>query len=1178
MTARALEVHAPELEAEELRALEKAEVALYGAFVGDAGPKAEDSAIRAYLNAKALVARRLRPFGLVNDRFYMRGDVLLVPYIADASIVLRLRDASGLLRSSARRFAAGQIYTDALLCALAEFDGARTVDLEHRIFVVDAGAAETLHIVRIRDIVALLERVNATANRNEAVYWLRQLVARLCNLDLGAITQAKNLQPELAALGDQMSRLLDGPLARRLQMLMRILVRNLAMIVGKPNLIDRLWNDAIRLAEVEIRGSRVVTEIRRTAHHALGRRTLELTRAYLAYLDNGDTAALAKLGYERVSEADERARAQPETPRALVARIASDLERLLGTEETFGRIDEWRHNYEETLLRCESGRSLSDEVEATVEKGLRDNNRWSARHHVAELHAKACSLALPEHVTTPFVAVLEQIRAADTPTLELEAPLRQHAAALLEAARAQHAAPLLDPLERVVELYRESRYYETFRASAALRRDVQKAIARGGFAHQRRLLYHVDCLLEELGYLALRHIASGEQERAETPGAQVDVMLCIELAHRCIDNLPLDGLTSQVLLDFAAVADEPGRTVAELLDLLDAMERAYHRVRQRVTVPFERMQEKLRLDDEELRHVLANMQRYMHDLNSMVNFCNHARQALRQRAPDEVLVAHDPPPQQPEADAHQVIHLCERSRIGRHVAGAPGHRNLRGDYGGKGSGLMYISHLNIPTRHAFVLPATIPRARLHERDDEILDKMLRDNLDHLQQDVAREGRPSRFGDASDPLLLSVRGGSVFSMPGILSTVVFVGMNDTIVEALANDGPWRAYDSYRRFIDSFANAVWGVDVDGFGIVEATKKEHGVRYKRDLPWEAMRAIAERSKDILREEGYGELLERALADPMWQLQQATRAVFRSWDRPTAQRFREIKGRAHSWQTPCIVQEMAFGNHENAPVAAGMDETRASLTGVVTGTYASALGERRLRGEFKFSAAGDDLVAGVTVSRSIRDIDEMPELMPMLDTRLRHVVAKLRRLMGTDQEIELTVERGVLAVLQTRSAVTPADRHRVGFLDAGEPITRGLGVCGGAFRGLVAFDDEDLEVLRGIDLATRDDVDGVLVVLENPTPADIPTIISAHGLLTAKGGSTSHAAVAANGIEEREFFAVMSAEGLRVDHQQKIATLHDESGRELSRIRRGDVLSIDGTSGDVWLGSRALEKPHQA
>jgi pyruvate,orthophosphate dikinase len=391
--------------------------------------------------------------------------------------------------------------------------------------------------------------------------------------------------------------------------------------------------------------------------------------------------------------------------------------------------------------------------------------------------------------------------------------------------------------------------------------------------------------------------------------------------------------------------------------------------------------------------------------------------------------------------------------------------------------------------------------------------------------------------------------------------------------MAREDPWRAYDSYRRFLASYAEAAWSLNLEEYNLVDAAKARHGVDFKQDLPWEAMRDVAEASKQTIREHGFGAELDVILADPSRQIAGAVRAVLDSWERENVARYREIKGLCASWHTAVIVQEMALGNGVNPLVEPGMDETAASLTGVIARSVETIHGIRELAGEIKFSAAGDDLVSGVTASSSLRTMNDLRTLMPTLHRRLDHIAAALRRFMGNDQEIEFTVERGVLSVLQSRSAQTGADQPPDRFLDPGEPIARGLGVRGGAFRGLAAFDEDDLAELAGDELADREDVDGVVIVVENPTPEDIPLILSADGLLTARGGSTSHAAVAIHSVDDRNMYAVMSVEGLRVDAENHRAQIVSPAGEILGTIAKGDVVAINGTSGAVFLGSRVID-----
>jgi pyruvate,orthophosphate dikinase len=231
--------------------------------------------------------------------------------------------------------------------------------------------------------------------------------------------------------------------------------------------------------------------------------------------------------------------------------------------------------------------------------------------------------------------------------------------------------------------------------------------------------------------------------------------------------------------------------------------------------------------------------------------------------------------------------------------------------------------------------------------------------------------------------------------------------------------------------------------------------------------------------------------------------------------------------------------------------------------------LGLRRLTGDIKFTAAGDDLVGGLTAADSFEPVAKLRSLMPMLERRIDHAGVRIRMARGTDVELEFTVERGVLSVLQVRASATTMNEEVRSFDEPGEAIATGIGIRGGAFRGRVAFGEADLARLAATD---EPDTDGVLLVLENPTPNEIPMILSADGLLAARGGSSSHAAVAAHEIEDRPFSAVLGANELRVDSEMQRAAFVDTDGREVAQVTTGDVVSIDGRTGAVWIGPRSL------
>ncbi len=1124
-----------------------------------------------YQQMRADIGQRVGRFGIINNRLFQHDGRLRIPYLMSGTLLLYevQRDLTDTV--SVRRFPDGMVFTDKLFHELSGGGGA-PIDLEQMLFAFDLDRVVEPRITRIRDIASLLKEVNESINRNEALHLLRHLVARLCNLSVKTFLGAKNLQPEVNNLNSELYRYINGWLCEGIPGLTRTVVRNLSSVIGKPNLIDQLWNDTIYLAEVEIRGSAIVNELRRSSHHALGKRTLDLAEAYLDFLANGEIEELSRLGFASPADADIDA-ATRDKPRQIVARVVDDLGRLLGTSETVARIEEWQELYADNLLRGPYGDSIEQKLESLVAKGIQARNRWVYSHHLRILMQQADEFSRPDDVMGAFKERLEALQALrpddeafDADAAEMTA--RKAVDAFVDGLREFYQDELFGLVQSVLEANEESSQFETFCKVRELRLRLKDMIRVGGFPAQRYFLQQLDCLLEEMNYLALRKIATAYAE------GSVDLDQCLEIIRISILNLELDGLASRELFDLAGLLSNPERTTPELLDVLRYVSRHYHKIRQRVTVPYEKMRHHLRLDEEDLRTILANMQRYMHDLNSVVHFSDIAGAFIRERqrsgAPLHEQRQIDAPDR---AASHEFIHISHRDELVEGMKICGGESNLRERYGGKGTSLLYVHHLHLPTRDGFILPTSIPRADRHRTDRGWLEGELKRHLQILEGDIEqRTGVRKRYGDPSSPLVLAVRGGSVFSMPGMLTTVVFAGMNDDIAEALAEDGPWRAYDSYRRFLASYGLAMWGVDLENYNLVDDSKLRYGVAYKTDLPWEAMREVAETSKTVFRDHGFSDELDKALSDPIYQLVNSVTAVFESWNMERARRYREIKEISHSWQTAVIVQEMAFGNGRNEPIQPDMDETLVSLTGVIPRTTVSDFGIRELSGEFKFSAAGDDLVGGVTSSGSFHTIKEFDTLTPMLGRYLRHAASRLRTFMGTDQEVEFTVESGILSVLQSRTAETYADEAIDRFLEPGEPATRGLGVRGGGFRGLVAFDEADRRALADSDFAARDDVDGVLMVLENPTPEEIPLIISADGLLTSKGGSTSHAAVAANGIEDKSFCAVMSAAGLQVDLKKREATIVDADGTVVHRFATGDIVSLHGTSGEVYAGTRSL------
>lgn len=1136
---------------------------LFAVFRKEAERKSWHAALQNYVKAKHIIAKRAGRFGFFNNRMFLTPKKMFIPYLVGDTLVMHSVDDGTTETVFVRPYSQGKILTDRILAQELGISG-ETVDLEEELCDYDAHRAKPVHVVRIRDFVEHIRNINASANRTEAIYVLRLLVARLSLFSFKKQLNAKNLQSEVYGLFKELMRFINSSLSERPPLLVRILVRDIAAVVTRPKLIDRLWNDTIDLAEIHIRGSGIVNELRRSSHHAMGRHTLKLAQAYLHYLNTGEKDDLEELGLGEVASADEQAR-KAEGPKQIVERIIEDLQRLMGSSETIARIREWQREYESTLVRCEFGKSLGEETNAVVE-GMRDGNRWTAYHHLRIIKNRI--LDFKDHL--PSVSSI--VRRLDA-LLELkpdevlfereraENELRSCVERFTSDVRQSYQTDLFNELESTLESYERGEFYSTFKTICKLRKSLRISMDKRAFPEHRLMLLELDCLLEEISYLTLRQIAGEYEEKG------VDFSQCLAIIQASVQNLTHDGLHSRQLHDLAAMLMDSTKTYAQVRNIIEQIHRNYHHLIQRVITPFEKMRDRLGFTEEELRAALANIQRYMHDLNSIAYFTDIAHSFIEGK--DENQRYADGRGSALPREPYDVIHLSHRPEIIQRVENDDPACNLRDLYGSKGSGLIYISYLDIPTRDGFIIPTTLPQTGTNEAGN--MEEVVVKHLKILEADIAKRDNTAKiFGDPAHPLLLAVRAGSVFSMPGILSTVLFVGMNDEIAEGLAKEDPWCAYDAYRRFLAVYGQAVWGINMESYNIVEETKRRYKKKYKYDLPWEAMKEIAEKTKKILDQEGFGEALEEVLRNPQKQLITAINSVFRSWNSEAAHRYREIKGICNSWQSVAIIQEMALGNRKNDDICAGMDETRASLTGVIPRTRVTELGIRTHTGDFKFSAAGDDLVGGLTKSISFRSIEELESFLPMLNRRLRHNIAKLRRFMGTDQEVEFTVENGVLSILQSRAAEIGKNREERAFEDPGEEDACGIGIRGSAFRGIVAFDKQDLEELSKEDLLAREDVDGVILVLESPAPEAIPLILSADALLAAKGGSTSHAAIAINGIEDRDYSAVMSAAGLHVDSRKKTAVFTEKNGETRHVIRKHDVISIHGMTGNVYVGAR--------
>jgi enolase len=1119
--------------------------------------------LRLYLKTMTFLSQRYRMFEIANHRIFKAGDTLVVPYDAHGrlSIYLLKNDSEQLVKKL--RLPHGTLITDALIIELAGL-GNEVIDLEREIYHLHVDDMPTIQVARLRDLARLLKRLNSCGSRHEAVYLLRFLVARLCSSSYRGMPGAKNLKPEIIRVRQELAEFMNGPFAGRLRLPTSILVRSISGLVSQPKLIDEVWQDTIDLSEVYVRGSAISNEIRRSTHHAMGKHTLRLARAYLQWLQTGE-AEFPDPEREAPGAADLAVRSQ-ENVTKLVTRIVSNLEQLLGSSQIASRMAEWRDTYAYELVRCESNNTLEEELESLIDKGIRAHNPWVYQHRLRSMVSKLRDGSWSIQAHEPFEASLKRLQNSlpEDPDFHAEKTEEKSRIAVNEFCkhiRFNHQDTLFDALDELLALYENGAQFAAFKRSCSLRRELESLVGSGVFTTQRYLLHQLDCILEELGFFALRHVASDYLENG------VELKECLQIVHLCAGNLDLDGLFSRELWDLSAMLISPTRKPSELLDVLEQIQRNYHRLVHRVSNAYEVMAEHLGYGADEMRAVLANFQRTMHDLNSLVHFSDLARTFLSEnnREIGELDYADT------DEDPWDFVHLSDDSDIKQRVEDRRAI-SMQDRYGGKGSGLIYISYLGIPTRDGFIIPTTLPRLGLHLSETKRFESEVMKHVRLLENDIeSNEGTTPQLGNPKSPLLLAVRGGSVFSMPGMLATMVFVGMTETVAEGLALEDEWYAWDAFRRFLVSFSAGVWNLDLEALDLVEKIKRRHGVALKTDLPGAAMREVVEDTKDAIREAGHVDQLELLLNDAELQLHTALRAVHVSWDRERARQYRSIKHLSEGWHTAAIVQQMASGNRTNTQeLTAGIDEMTISLTGVIPNTRMQASGFREFTGDVKFSACGDDLVGGVTAAKSFEPVQTLHSLAPMLERKLNHVSARLRRFLGSDAEIEFTVERGVLSVLQARSAQMDQQYNPRTFKQPGNPSGRGIGISGGAFRGLVAFNEEDVKRLTSELDQQTEDVDGVLLVLENPVPDEIPLILSVSGLVAARGGSTSHAAVCVHGIEGKPYSAVLGVPELRVESDS--AFFIGASGKPEHKVHAGDVLSIHGQTGEVFFGLRQI------
>ena len=491
--------------------------------------------------------------------------------------------------------------------------------------------------------------------------------------------------------------------------------------------------------------------------------------------------------------------------------------------------------------------------------------------------------------------------------------------------------------------------------------------------------------------------------------------------------------------------------------------------------------------------------------------------------------------------------------------------------GGKGANLSQMWKIGLPVPPGFIITTEACHEYWKEQD------FILNIWDDVKAAVARvEALAGKtFGGENDPLLVSVRSGAPVSMPGMMDTILNLGLNDRTVTALAEAaGDERfAYDSYRRFIQMFSDVVMEVDHASFEKkLHEKKAQNGVKDDNQLSADALKELVGEYKTIVKEAG-----KDFPADPWQQLRLAIDAVFRSWNTPRAVTYRKINNIPESYGTAVSVVTMVFGNLGD-DCGTGVCFTRSPSTG-----------ENRLFGEYLINAQGEDVVAGI---RTPVEISQLATAMPDVYIEFCRIAKLLEEHYKDAQDIEFTVERGKLYILQTRNGKRTAaaavkvamDMYREGLIDERTavervapdqveqllhpqidpkakvvPLVKGLPASPGAAAGFVVFDaDEAAE--RG------EKGEKVILVRPETTPDDIHGLFASQGVVTAHGGMTSHAAVVARGLGKP---CVSGAESIKINFTAETFTVGKTT------VKKNDFITIDGTKGEVILGKVELMEP---
>ena len=500
-----------------------------------------------------------------------------------------------------------------------------------------------------------------------------------------------------------------------------------------------------------------------------------------------------------------------------------------------------------------------------------------------------------------------------------------------------------------------------------------------------------------------------------------------------------------------------------------------------------------------------------------------------------------------------------------------GNASMRELLGGKGANLAEMSNIGLPVPQGFTI-TTEACTQYYEDGRRINDEIMSEIMKNVETMEQINGK--KFGDLANPLLVSVRSGARASMPGMMDTILNLGLNDDVVAAMIKGNPDPkferfVYDSYRRFIQMFSDVVMEVGKKYFEqLIDQMKERKGVVYDVDLTAADLKELAEQFKAEYKKQ----IGEDFPSDPKVQLYEAIRAVFRSWDNPRANVYRRDNDIPYSWGTAVNVMPMVFGNLNDN-----------SGTGVAF-TRDPATGEKKLMGEFLTNAQGEDVVAGV---RTPMPISQMEEKFPEAYKQFVEVCGILENHYRDMQDMEFTVENGKLYMLQCRSGKRTAqaalkiacDLVDEGMIDekkavlmidprnldtllhpqfdakalkAATPIGKGLGASPGAACGKVVFSAEDAK-------AWAERKEKVVLVRLETSPEDIEGMKAAQGILTVRGGMTSHAAVVARGMGK---CCVSGCGEIKMDEENKKFELAGKTYRE------GDYISIDGSTGKIYDG----------